>query len=601
MNIRRFSTRYFYRSRTFQLLLFLFDQFRSEASILAGIVGSMLLATIADLFLPIVSGRLVDSIATRSNVHALHDALVDVAVTGLLGGILLAGQYLAIRGVQIITIRLMTRVAKETFWRVQRFSSHWYTHSLAGAVVRSISRGIWAIDQFADSLLLALFPALLVLFGTAISMGLRWPLMGCVVVIGATIYVCVSAALSLGYVAPAASLSNALDSKVGGAMVDAMVCNSVVKAFAKETQEDLRLARVVDKWGVRASRTWLFSVRSVRVQMGLLLALRVIIALYVVLLWRHGAATPGDLTFVLTGYALIHSYLRNVGLHVVNLQRSLNDMQDIAELHRRPLDTEDRPDAEPLVISKGKIIFEQVTFGYKSHSSPLFDRLSLDIQAGESVGIVGYSGSGKSSFLKLLHGLYSIEGGRILIDDQEIASVTKDSLRSQIAVVPQEPILFHRSIAENIAYARPESTTDQIEEAAHLAHAHDFINTLPDRYRTLVGERGIRLSGGERQRIAIARAFLVNAPILLLDEATSNLDSQSEELVHEAIKKLMHGRTTIAVTHRFSTVKLLNRILVFHRGAVIEEGTYIDLLNKPQGIFKALFQNPILDNRNSPA
>ncbi len=202
----------------------------------------------------------------------------------------------------------------------------------------------------------------------------------------------------------------------------------------------------------------------------------------------------------------------------------------------------------------------------------------MRIAPGERVGLVGHSGSGKTTFIKLIQRLYDVSGGRITIDGQDIAHVQQASLRSQIAIVQQEPVLFHRSLAENIAYARPGASRAEIERAAKLASAHDFIVALPNGYDTLVGERGVKLSGGERQRVAIARAFLADAPILILDEATSSLDSESEVLIQQAMERLMVGRTTLVVAHRLSTVRALDRLLVLDKGKVIEEGSHDALI-----------------------
>ena len=198
----------------------------------------------------------------------------------------------------------------------------------------------------------------------------------------------------------------------------------------------------------------------------------------------------------------------------------------------------------------------------------------MDIRAGERVGLVGRSGSGKTTFVKLVQRLYDVSGGKILIDGQDIATATQHSLRSQIAIVQQDPILFHRSLAENIAYGRPGASMAAIEQAARLANAHEFILRLPKGYGTLVGERGVKLSGGERQRVALARAFLADAPVLILDEATSSLDSESEGLIQQAMERLMKGRTSIVIAHRLSTVRSLDRILVFDRGEIVEQGTH---------------------------
>ncbi|HVF17351.1 MAG TPA: ATP-binding cassette domain-containing protein, partial [Steroidobacteraceae bacterium] len=199
------------------------------------------------------------------------------------------------------------------------------------------------------------------------------------------------------------------------------------------------------------------------------------------------------------------------------------------------------------------------------------------------------SGSGKTTFVKLIQRLYDVNNGRVLIDGQDVRGATQASLRAQIAIVQQEPILFHRSLAENIAYARPEATQAQIERAARLANAHDFITRLPRGYRTLVGERGVKLSGGERQRVALARAFLADAPILILDEATSSLDSESEALIQQAMDRLMKGRTSIVIAHRLSTVRTMDRILVFENGVIVEDGSHESLLRRQHGHYRRLF------------
>jgi ATP-binding cassette subfamily B protein len=445
-----------------------------------------------------------------------------------------------------------------------------------------------------DTLLLALLPALLVLAGSSLLLGLHWPSMGLIVAAGATLYVAISVALSLGYVAPAARLSNAQDTRVGGAMADAITCNAVVKSFGAESREDLRLARVLDKWQRRTFRTWTFGTRSGSLQLMVLLVLRTVVTLYAVLLWWRGNATPGDVTFVLTSYFIVHGYLRDIGQHVANLQRSVNEMEEMVQLQAQPLGVADQAGATPIRVGEGEIVFDHVTFRYGMHTTPLFHDFSLRIESGERVGLVGHSGSGKTTFVQLLHRLYDVSDGSILIDGQEIAQITQDSLRAQLALVPQEPILFHRSLAENIAYARPQATLREIEDAARLANAHDFIVRQPKGYATLVGERGVKLSGGERQRVALARAFLADAPILVLDEATSSLDSESEALIQEAMERLMAGRTAIVIAHRLSTVRMLDRILVFDHGRIAEEGTHDMLVRKLGGTYKRLFERQAL-------
>jgi len=254
----------------------------------------------------------------------------------------------------------------------------------------------------------------------------------------------------------------------------------------------------------------------------------------------------------------------------------------------------DHAHATPIRIGRGEVVFDRVTFHYGGHVTPLYRDLSLTIRAGERVGLVGPSGSGKTTLVKLIQRLYDVTGGEIRIDGQNIADARQSSLRSQIAIVQQEPILFHRTLAENIAYGRPGAGMAEIERAARLANAHDFIMSLPKGYLTLVGERGVKLSGGERQRVAIARAFLADAPILILDEATSALDSESEVLIQQAMVRLMEGRTSIVIAHRLSTVRALDRILVFDKGRIVEEGDHLSLYRKG-GLYRRLCDHQGLD------
>ena len=260
------------------------------------------------------------------------------------------------------------------------------------------------------------------------------------------------------------------------------------------------------------------------------------------------------------------------------------------QLHDEPLGVDDRVDARPIAIDTGAIRFDDVTFRYAGQERALYEHLTVIIPAGQRVGLVGPSGSGKTSFVKLIQRLYDVDAGRVTIDGQNVAQVTQRSLRQQVAIVPQEPVLFHRTLADNIGYGRPDATQAEVEQAARLANAHAFITALPKGYRTLVGERGVKLSGGERQRVAIARAFLADAPILIFDEATSSLDSESKAAIQQAMERLMVGRTAIVIAHRLSTVRSLDRILVFSNGRIVEDGSHEALLLTENGHYRRLFE-----------
>lgn len=576
---------------------FTMRHWRGQPVRLAVIVIAVLLATAADVLTPLYSGRLVDAVASgaASNEVAWNAAVSAFSMLIALAFGAIVMRHVAFQSVIDLTLKMMSDIAADAFYRVQRFSTDWHANSFAGSTVRKVTRGMWALDLLNDTLLVALFPSLVMLVGSTLLLGWYWPMMGVIVATGSLIYIAITVSLSLAYVAPAASLANRWDTRVGGALADAVSCNAVVKAFGAEEREDSRLAAVVAKWRDRTWRTWTRGTINGTAQGITLLALRVAVIGLSLSLWIKGQASAGDIAFVLTAFFVLQGYLRDVGMHVRNLQRSVNDMEELADIHAQPLGIEDRPGAQPIAITDGRIDFREVTFHYGSHETPLYKGFSVTIEAGERVGLVGHSGSGKTTFVKLIQRLYDLSAGQILIDGQDIAAVSQSSLRQQIAIVQQEPILFHRSLAENIAYGRPQATQAEIEHAARLASAHDFIVRLPKGYATLVGERGVKLSGGERQRVAIARAFLADAPILILDEATSSLDSESEVLIQQAMERLMVGRTTLVIAHRLSTVRALDRLLVFDRGRIVEEGDHDALIRMEGGIYRRLFERQALE------
>lgn len=566
-----------------------------------GRVGFMLVAvlfsTLADVLTPMFAGRLVDAVVSGSASDLVAWNSAVTAFAWLMGLALLAVvlRHATFMTIISFTLRSMTDIAADSFHRIQRFSSDWHANSFAGSTVRKVTRGMWALDILNDTVFVALFPSIIMLVGSTILMTWYWPMMGLLVGLGSLLFVIITVCMALGYVAPMASLANNWDTRMGGALADAVTCNAVVKAFGAEAREDRRLARVVAKWRDRTRRTWTRGTINGTLQATLLGFMRAGVVGLALMLWASGQANAGDITFVLTAFFILQGYLREIGMHIRNLQRSVNDMEELVSIHSQPLGIEDVSNAKTLVINEGKIEFDRVSFHYGRHLAPLYRDFSVTIRPGERVGLVGHSGSGKTTFIKLIQRLHDVSDGIIRIDGQDISKVSQSSLRQQIAIVQQEPILFHRSLAENIAYAKPNATQREIEHAAELASAHGFISALPKGYGTLVGERGIKLSGGERQRIAIARAFLADAPILILDEATSSLDSESEMLIQNAMERLMQGRTTLVVAHRLSTVRSLDRLLVFDHGKIAEEGTHVSLIQKKGGIYRGLFERQALE------
>lgn len=292
--------------------------------------------------------------------------------------------------------------------------------------------------------------------------------------------------------------------------------------------------------------------------------------------------SPGTVIIMFTYTYTVTNQFNFINTGLQRLNQAFGDASGMTQVLDEPRLVADKPNAQPLVVELGDIDFNHIGFNYTDGGvvTEVFDDFNLHIPAGQRVGLVGISGSGKTTLTKLLLRLADIQEGNIYVDGQNIADITQQSLRQQIAYVPQEALLFHRSIAENIAYGKPDATLDEIKEAARLANALEFIEKLPQGFETITGERGIKLSGGQRQRIAIARAILADAPILVLDEATSALDSESEALVQEALGNLMQGRTSLVVAHRLSTVASLDRIVVLSEGKIVEDGTHAELVAK---------------------
>ena len=573
-------------------LRFACHQWRGQGRLVALILTLGLAAAAASVLMPLAAGRLVDTLAAAGDAPA--DADLDAAIRATALFLALAAVALVTRhgtwfGIIRLTLAAMSRAIRDGFERVQNRGLDWHASHFGGSTVRAVTRGTWAIDLFNDTVLVELIPLLVVMAGTTALLAVHMPLVGLVTGLGVLLYVVVVALVSVKLVSPISRLANLWDSRLGGALADSIGGNLVVKLFGAERRERARLDRVANKWRERTHRAWMRGTAFGFFQSLVLLLLQAITLAVALWLWRTGAASVGDLAFVITAFLVLQGYLRNVGMNVRDLQKALNEMEELAQLmSERPEDL-DRPGARPLVVEAGAIAFDGLLFRHENAAAPLFQDFDLVIPPGQRVGLVGRSGSGKSTLTRLLLGLHPLQDGRILIDGQDIAAATRASLRRQIAVVPQDPILFHRSLAENIGYGRPGATQAEIEAAARAANAHAFIVDLPRGYDTPVGERGVKLSGGERQRIAIARAMLADAPILLLDEATSSLDSESEGLVQAALERLMEGRTTLVIAHRLSTLRRMDRIVVLDRGRIVEDGGHDRLLASDDGLYRDLF------------
>jgi ATP-binding cassette subfamily B protein len=562
-----------------QVLAFVARQWMRRPRWFAATAALMLLAVLCDLTAPWMADGLVTAVSRPPDAGAAHAWRAWAAFSGVYV-VLFAVRNAAFLSWNPFAARNMEGLITEAFARVQSFSADWHADTFAGATVRRVGRAMWGYDTVSDQLVLWLGPSTLVLIGLSVSMLIHWPLVGAFALVMVAAYVAVSLALAKFWIRPANLKSAAMDSEIGASLADAITSNATVKAFGAERREAERFARTVSAWRAAAVTSWNRAVLTGTMLNALMLGLQAGLTGLLVWLWSRHAAQAGDVAFAITAFMLMAGYLRNFGENVRNLQKGLDDSEAVAGYMRTPPQVADRPGADAFRRGKGEIVFDRVTFQYKGQGEALYDRFTLAIRAGERVALVGPTGSGKSTFVKLIQRLYDLQDGQIRIDGQDVASVTQESLRQAIAVVPQDPALFHRSIAENIAYGRPDATHEQITAAARKAKAHGFISKLPRGYDTLVGERGVKLSGGERQRVAIARALLADAPILIFDEATSSLDVETERDVQLAAEALMKGRTTIVIAHRLSTIRGADRILVFSDGRIVEEGRHGELVEK---------------------
>jgi ATP-binding cassette subfamily B protein len=375
---------------------------------------------------------------------------------------------------------------------------------------------------------------------------------------------------------------------VDGEMVDVVSNMQLVRAFCGMSREHRRFDATLDREMAARRRSLLYLEKLRILHAVVTIVLTLGLLAWAIVLWERGFATTGDVVLACTlGMSVLHA-TRDLAVALVDVTQHIARLAEALATLLLPHELRDHPKATVLVKRGARVDFENVTFGY-ADGTRVFAGLKLRLEPGQRIGLVGPSGGGKSTLFAMLQRFYDLQDGRILIDGQNIARVTQESLRGAIAVVPQDISLFHRSIIENIRYGKPEASEDELRAAALAARCGDFIEALPDGLETIVGERGVKLSGGQRQRIAIARAFLKDAPLLLLDEATSALDGDSEEAIREALGRLMLGRTVVAIAHRLSTLRRFDRVIVLQGGAIVQDGPP-DQLMRRGGMYRNLVQ-----------
>jgi ATP-binding cassette, subfamily B, bacterial len=473
---------------------------------------------------------------------------------------------------------LRRRVRNSLYRYLQGHSQRYFMGNFAGSLANRIGEVSMGVNFSTWTVVFDFWPVMVTLSVSMIILAQVHSGLALVLGLWALGYIVISYMLAMRCREYAKQFA-AARSAVTGKIVDAVsnVMNS--KLFARNAHERQYLGRYLDREVQTARRTFWFMERMRWFQFIATLSLQVGMVTYAARLWMDRSISAGSFAMVASLLLLVINDIRNLTRRFLEFFEYIGNVADGVGIIIRPHEITDVPEAQELVVTQGEIRFEKVNFAYPGGMG-VFNDLDLTIRPGERVGLVGFSGSGKSTFVNLILRLYDIQAGRISIDGQDIRKVTQDSLRSAISMISQEPMLFHRSLLENVRYGSLEATDDEVRDAAQRAHAHEFIESLPNGYNALVGERGVKLSGGQRQRVAIARALLKNAPVFFLDEATSSLDSITERQIQESIEQLMQGRTTIVIAHRLSTIAHLDRIVVFHNGKVIEDGTHSELLER---------------------
>ncbi len=546
------------------------------------ILAATPLTTLFYQFLPpLIMARVVNKLSTGQFQHNDlwgsfgHDLLIFAGLT-FFGSVV--GWRVIVALIWRLEARVVQDIAKRAYAHLLTQSADFHANHFGGSMVSQASKLTGAYIRFADTTVFQVIPLAASLVFAAVILAPKAPLFVTLLLLFSTIYM-VSAIFVTRHVRKLNAQEATLHSKQTGLFSDAITNVMAIKSFGGSAYENKRFSDATDE---TARKTYQL-VRAVTRQDIFFSTITSSVTILALTMAAAGVVVFGadmaTVFLILTYTALISQGLWQFSGSVLrSYNRAMGDAKDMVEILQIEPEVKDPQQPEASRIADGAIAFNDVIFAHTGSDDALFQKLNLHIKPGEKIGLVGHSGSGKTTLTRILLRFSDIDSGEILIDGQNITAITQDDLRNSIAYVPQEPLLFHRSIKENIAYGKPGATDEEIFMAARKANAAEFIEKLAEGYQTLVGERGVKLSGGQRQRIAIARAILKDAPILVLDEATSALDSESELLIQAALQQLMQKRTAIVIAHRLSTIQKMDRIVVMNDGVIAEQGSHAELI-----------------------
>ncbi len=485
---------------------------------------------------------------------------------------------------------ILKDIANDTYRRLLSHSYEFFTNRFAGALVTKVKRFVRSFETIHDQVIFSFWMDGIKLLSIIIALAIFAPPLLIIFFIWFAVYIFVLYFMIREQFSRDIKRATA-ESKTTGVLADAITNVLNIKMFAALRSERKRFDDVTGKEKKRRDSSWYYHNWQNLFQGFYIGLFHVLITYFAIKMWLAGSISAGVIILVQLYVYKAFDIVWNMGRNVRRVMEAFADATEMVEIFEQKTDVQDIKGAEKCTINKGEIEVKNITFAYEKGNN-VFENFSLKVLPGERIGLVGHSGSGKTTITKLLLRFADIQSGQILIDGQDIARIKQDDLRRNISYVPQEPMLFHRSLAENIAYANQDASMEEIINVAKSAYAHEFISKLPDGYDTLVGERGVKLSGGERQRVAIARAMLKDTPIIILDEATSALDSVSEHYIQDALNNLMQGCTVLVVAHRLSTIQRMDKIVVFEDGEIKEQGTHEELLSG-DGVYHNFWQQQV--------
>jgi ATP-binding cassette subfamily B protein len=562
---------------------------KPEKGWLFSLVGSIILANILAIVSPLFYEQFFNVLASGGNPTALAPQLIRIIFYVLAINAVL---WIFNRGADVsnnfFEPRVMANLKQDSYDYLMQHSYSFFTGSFAGSLVQKVNRLARGFERLTDNVLWNLLPLVVRVAAILIIVFFvnRW--IDLIIFIWLTIFLSFNfffARWKLKYDLKAA----AIDSKATGYLADTISNQNNVQLFNGFPFESAAYKKVTDEQSGTTTFAWNLDAIVNGMQAFFSVAIEFILFYVAVYYWKQGTISLGVFV-LLQAYVLnIINQLWGFSRIVRDTYQSYADAKEMVEIRLLPHEINDRRNAKDLKVKTGEIEFKDVSFAFQQ-TRMVLDKINLTIRPGEKIALIGPSGAGKTTLVRLLLRLYEPASGKILIDGQDIAQASQESLRKAISLVPQDPILFHRTLAENISYGKRGTSKRQISIAAKAAHCDEFISQLPLGFDTFVGERGIKLSGGERQRVAIARAILKNSPILILDEATSSLDSNSELLIQDALEKLMEGKTAIVIAHRLSTIQKMDRIVVVDNQNIVEQGTHAELLQKENSLYRKLWQ-----------